>query len=62
MDREFKIKKDEYVNKTFRIKKELSERLAAASQQEKVSINEFVVQACEFALDNLTTNSKDDED
>lgn len=49
----FKIKKQEYVNKTFRITKELADRLAVTAQQEGVSVNELVVQSCEFALDNL---------
>lgn len=50
---EFKIKKQEYVNKTFRMTKELSDKLAVTAQQEGVSMNEFVVQACEFALENF---------
>lgn len=50
---DFKIKKQEYVNKTFRISKELADRLASAAQNEGVSMNEFVVQACEYALENL---------
>jgi len=33
--------------------KELSDRLAVTAQQEGVSMNEFVVQACEFALQNF---------
>lgn len=53
----FEIKKTEYVNKTFRISKELSDKLAIAATTNNVSINEFVVQACEFALEHL----KDDE-
>lgn len=54
---DFKIKKQEYVNKTFRISKDLSDRLAVAAQKEGVSMNEFVVQACEFALDNLESQN-----
>ena len=56
MDCEFRIKKCEHVNKTFRIKKELADRLAVAEQNENVSINEFVAQACEFALENLISS------
>jgi len=56
---DFKIKKQEYVNKTFRISKELVDRLAIVAQQEGVSMNEFVVQACEYALDNLQNQSND---
>ena len=50
---EFEIKKQEYVNKTFRITKELADKLAATAQQEGVSVNELVVQSCEFALEHL---------
>ena len=56
---DFKIKKQEYVNKTFRISKELADRLAIAAQQEGVSMNEFVVQSCEYALENLKSQSSD---
>lgn len=51
---QFEIKqKQEYVNKTFRISKELIERLSATATENNVSLNELVVQSCEFALDNL---------
>ena len=50
---DFEIKKQEYVNKTFRITRELSDRLAVTAQQEGVSVNELVVQSCEFALEHL---------
>lgn len=56
---EFKIKKQEYVNKTFRMTKELSDRLAIAAQQEGVSMNEFVVQSCEFALENFKSSNNE---
>lgn len=55
---EFKIKKQEYVNKTFRMTKELSDRLAIAAQKEGVSMNEFVVQSCEYALENFKSNNE----
>ena len=49
----FEIKKTEYVNRTYRIPKELADRLSLIAQQEDISVNELVVQSCEFALDNL---------
>ena len=55
---EFKIKKQEYVNKTFRITKELSEQLSHVAQQESISVNELVVQCCEFALSNMKSEQK----
>jgi predicted HicB family RNase H-like nuclease len=50
---EFKIKKQEYVNRTFRITKELSERLSQVAQEQNCSVNELVVQSCEFALNHI---------
>lgn len=55
---EFKIKKQEYVNKTFRMTKELADRLAITAQQEGVSMNEFVVQSCEYALENYKSSDE----
>lgn len=45
---EFKIKKTEYVNKTFRISKDLNEQLSKIAQDESISVNELVVQCCEL--------------
>lgn len=50
---QFKIKKTEYVNKTFRIIKDLNERLSQIAQKEDISMNELVVQCCEFALSGV---------
>ena len=55
MSKEFKIVKREYENRTYRIPKDLLERLGTAASTAGVSANEFVVQAIEFALDNLAT-------
>lgn len=49
----FDVKKPEMVNKTFRLPAELVKRLAALAQQKGVSVNNLVVQCCEYALDNL---------
>ncbi|MGN0413262.1 MAG: hypothetical protein ACI4FV_09520 [Lachnospiraceae bacterium] len=55
---EFEIKRQEYVNRTYRIPKELADRLSQVAQQENISVNELVVQSCEFALNNLKKGSK----
>lgn len=55
---EFKIKKQEYVNRTFRITKELADKLSQTAQDEGISVNELVVQSCEFALSNLRPSQK----
>ena len=44
----FEIKHPEYVNRTYRIPK-----LSQIAQQENISVNELVVQSCQFALENL---------
>lgn len=58
---QFKIKKTEYINKTFRIPKELHERLSQLAQEENISMNELVIQCCEFALENLNTESEKEQ-
>lgn len=49
----FKVKKEEYVNKTFRIPVELLKKLEALAQNEKVSLNNLVIQCCNYALNNM---------
>lgn len=49
----FEIKKTEYVNKTFRITKDLAEKLSTVAQTQGISMNELVVQCCEFALSSM---------
>lgn len=50
---EFRINKVEYMNKTFRLPKQLVDELGKAANASGVSMNEFVIQAAEFALKNL---------
>lgn len=52
MNMEFEIKKQEYVNRTYRITKELAEQLSQVAQEENISVNELVVQSCKFALEH----------
>ena len=54
----FQIEKKEYVNKTFRIPKELAEKLAAVAQKESISMNELVVQCCYYALKDSVHEKK----
>lgn len=58
---EFVITKPEYVNKTFRLPASLVERLGKKSNEAGVSMNEFTVQALEFALKNLVIKDKKQE-
>ncbi len=54
---EFKIKKQEYINKTFRITRELNDRLSEVAQQEDISVNALVVQCCDYALSNMKSST-----
>jgi hypothetical protein len=47
------------VNKTFRIPLDLLKELEYLAQKENVSPNKLVVQCCQYALDNITTNNDD---
>ena len=49
----FKIKKQEYENRTFRLPVELLEQLNKLSSDKNISLNQLVVQCCEYAIDNL---------
>ena len=49
----FDVKKPEMANKTFRLPVELIKRLETVAQQNGVSMNNLVLQCCEYALDNL---------
>lgn len=49
----FNVKKIEYVNKTFRMPSELVKQLEIIAQEQKISLNNLVVQCCEYAMSNL---------
>lgn len=49
----FEIKKTEYINKTFRMPTELVQELEKLAQNNNISLNNLVVQCCEYAIDNL---------
>jgi len=53
----FKVEKIEYVNKTFRINRQLLERLEEVAQKENISLNALVVQCCQYALNNMQTDT-----
>ena len=57
----FNIKKTEYTNKTFRIPTELVKRMEIIAQEKGVSLNNLVVQCCEYALDNIAPNDNSDK-
>ncbi|MBQ7117530.1 MAG: hypothetical protein IJN88_04905 [Clostridia bacterium] len=49
----FEVKKEEYINKTFRMPVTLVRKLEEVAQKEKVSLNNLVIQCCEYSLDNM---------
>jgi len=49
----FKIPKEENINKTFRLKKELVERLDVIAHEKGISMNKLVALCCEYALEHL---------
>ncbi len=49
----FKVKKEEFTNKTFRMPNDLIEQLQGVAQEQSVSLNQLVIQCCQYALDNL---------
>lgn len=49
----FKVEKEEYVNKTFRLEKKLVEEMEKICDKKNVSLNKLVVQCIDYALKNL---------
>jgi len=49
----FEVLKPEIENRTFRMPKDLLERLSEVAQKKEVSLNKLVIQCCEYALKNL---------
>ena len=46
----FEIKKIEHINKTFRLPTDLVKELTTLAQKHNVSLNNLVIQCCEYAL------------
>ena len=49
----FKVKKQEYANRTFRLPVELLEELNTIATDKNISLNQLIVQCCEFAIENI---------
>lgn len=56
----FEIKREEFVNKTFRLNKTLVEELAKCAANHKISLNALVAQCCRYALDNMAVEENVD--
>lgn len=58
----FKVRHtEETVNKTFRIPASLLEKMSVIAQRENVSLNSFVVQCCEYAINNFQESDNEKE-
>ena len=53
MNDKFKIVKSEMINKTFRFPADLIEEMQTLAQNKGISLNNLVIQCCEYALKNL---------
>ena len=54
----FEIKKPEFTNKTFRLPKKLCDKLSIVAQNGDISVNELVVQCCEYALADMDKSAE----
>ncbi len=49
----FRVEREEYVNKTFRLEKKLVERLEKICDKKNISLNKLIVKCINYALENL---------
>lgn len=56
---EFKIRKPKYVNKTFRMPAELVSELGVLAQKKDISVNQLVIQCCQFAMEHLEPEDRE---
>jgi hypothetical protein len=49
----FKVEREEYINKTFRIEKKLLDELNKICDKKNISLNKLVVKCIKYALNNL---------
>lgn len=53
----FRIPKEEYINRTFRLRKELVDQMEAICNEKNISLNKLTVLCIEYALANLEDDS-----
>jgi hypothetical protein len=49
----FRIEKEEYVNRTFRLSQKLIDKMYAVCGEKNISLNKLVVMCVNYALDDL---------
>lgn len=58
----FKVRHtEETANRTFRFPKNLIDKMSILAQNENISLNSFVVQCCEYAVDNFQQSDNKNE-
>lgn len=57
----FEVKKVETTNKTFRLPVDLVKRLEVVAQHKNVSMNNLIIQCCEYALNNLKSRDTEND-
>ena len=58
----FEVKKIEYTNKTFRLPVELVRKMEKLAQNKGISLNNLIVQCCEYALENVDGAAESQKD
>ena len=57
----FKIEKEEYVNRTFRLEKKLVDQMEAICNKNGISMNKLTVQCIEYALNDLVDENDENQ-
>lgn len=58
----FKVRHtEETANRTLRFPKSLLDKMSVIAQKENVSLNSFVVQCCEYAINNFQESDNEKE-
>ena len=57
----FKIPKEEYVNRTFRLNKELVDRMEMICSEKNISMNKLTVLCIEYALNDMEEDAPSDQ-
>ena len=59
----FKVRHtEETANRTFRFPKSLLDKMSVVAQNEKVYLNSFVIQCCEYAMENFEQSNNKETD
>ena len=49
----FKVEKEEYINKTFRLERSLVDELEKICDEKNISMNKLIVKCIEYAIKNM---------